>query len=401
MSNASSTNSLEQILQQLRAGKLVIITDDEARENEGDLMLAAEFATVESIAFMLRYTSGIICVAMEQERLHALDLPQMVPNNSDPRKTAFTVSVDAEGVSTGISAQERTRTILALVNPTTTPQQLRRPGHVFPLCSRQGGVLKRAGHTEAGVDLMHLASLFPACVLAELTNDDGTVMRKETIEAFARTHQIPLLSVAELIRIRRKQEKLVVYMSQAQLPTDYGLFTARVYRSLIDDIDHIALVLGDLKTQKAPLVRVHSECLTGDVFGSRRCDCGSQLHLAMEKIAKEGCGVIVYLRKHEGRGIGLAHKMRAYNLQDQGKDTVEANEALGLPVDSREYGIGAHILADLGIHSLRLLTNNPAKYTGLAGFDLDIVERIPLIGEIHDENRKYLLTKKEKLGHII
>lgn len=386
----------------LRAGKFVIVTDDRNRENEGDLMLAAEKATPEALAFMIRHTSGIICLSLEGSRLDELHLPQMVHTNTDPKQTAFTISVDYHyGVTTGISASDRTKTILACINPKTRPEDLRRPGHIFPLRAKEGGVLKRAGHTEAGVDLMHIANLYPGCVLSEIVNDNGTVARLPEIQQFAKEHGIAIISVEDIVRYRRQTEKLVQCISQANLPTPYGDFTACVYESKLDGIEHIALIKGEVKNQKEVLVRVHSECLTGDVFGSKRCDCGLQLDHAMKKIAEEGCGVIIYLRGHEGRGIGLGHKLRAYQLQDNGRDTVEANIELGFPVDSREYGIGAQMLADLGITTLRLMTNNPAKYSGLSGYDIEIVERVPLISPTTDENRHYLKTKKEKLGHLI
>lgn len=394
-------NSIEEGLAALQQGKFVIVTDDIDRENEGDLIIAAEKVTPEAIAFMIRHTSGVICVPMEEERLEELDLPQMVANNSESYRTAFTVSVDVRhGTTTGISAADRATTIQALIDPKTKSQDFLRPGHIFPLRYRKGGVLKRAGHTEATCDLAHMAGLYPAGALCELINEDGTMMRMPQLEEFAAKHKLPLITIADLIRYRRRSEKLVVCMSQARLPTDFGEFTVYVYKSHLDGIEHLALVKGDIAGNSNALVRVHSECLTGDIFHSRRCDCGSQLSLAMEAIAKEGAGVIVYLRGHEGRGIGLAHKVRAYHLQDQGRDTVEANLELGFPADCREYGIGAQILMDLGMTTLRLLTNNPAKYGGLEGYDLQIVERIPLIAK-HEDNHSYLLAKKNKLGHLL
>jgi len=394
--------SIERALHDLKNGRLVIVTDDAKRENEGDLMIAAELATAESLAFMIRYTSGILCLPLCEERLKELNLPQMVSENTDPRQTAFTISVDAqEGVSTGISAADRLRTIKTLIDPATKPEQLRRPGHVFPLLSRSGGVLKRAGHTEAGVDLANLAGLYPSCVLAEIVNDDGSVAKGDDLKKFAVQHSLQTITIEEIIRYRRKKEKLVARISEANIPTEHGTFKACVYESSIDGIQHIALVKGDVKGKPNVLVRVHSECLTGDIFGSKRCDCGTQLALALEKINQEGCGVLVYLRGHEGRGIGLAHKLRAYNLQDMGLDTVEANLELGFPADSREYGIGAQILVDLGITTMRLMTNNPAKYSGLSGYNLSITERIPLLSHATTENRSYLLAKQKKLGHFI
>lgn len=394
--------SIEKAVNDLSEGKFIIVVDDPDRENEGDLIIAADKITPQAIAFMIRHTCGIICLSMLPERLEELQLPQMVANNTVTRQTAFTVSVDCRhGTTTGISAEDRTATIRALIDPKTTPTDLMRPGHVFPLRAREGGVLKRAGHTEAAVDLMQLAGCYPAGVLCELVNDDGTVARMPDLKLFAEKHQLAIISVADLIRYRRRKEKLIELISQANIPTRFGDFTAYVYTSKIDGMEHMALVKGDISGKSGILVRVHSECLTGDVFGSRRCDCGSQLDTAMKKISEEGQGAIIYLRGHEGRGIGLGHKLRAYNLQDQGRDTVEANLDLGFPPDSREYGIGAQILTDLGITTIRLLTNNPAKYGGLAGYDLRIVERVPLESVVTEENIGYLKAKKKKLGHIL
>ena len=396
-----SKHSLEDAREALMKGQFIIVADDENRENEGDLILAAENATPEAIAFMIRHTTGIICMSMKGDRLDELRLPQMVTENTDKKKTAFTVSVDClHGTTTGVSATDRTNTILALINPGTDPQDLCRPGHIFPLRSKEGGVLKRAGHTEAAVDLMQMSGLYPAAALAELINDDGTMMRYPDLEKFSLKYGFPLITVAQIIRHRRRTEKLIERISQARLPTEFGEFTAYVYKSKLDGIEHFALVKGQPEQHKNVLVRVHSECLTGDVFRSMRCDCGSQLHLAMQKIAEEGLGAIVYLRGHEGRGIGLGHKIRAYNLQDNGRDTIEANIELGFPVDSREYGIGAQILVDLGLTSIRLMTNNPSKYNGLSGYDLEIVERISLNSVVTEENRHYLQTKKDKMGHL-
>ncbi|WP_068469433.1 bifunctional 3,4-dihydroxy-2-butanone-4-phosphate synthase/GTP cyclohydrolase II [Candidatus Protochlamydia phocaeensis] len=397
-----SIQRIEEALKALAKGKFVIVADDENRENEGDLILPAEMVTPEALAFMIRYTTGIVCLAMTGSRLDELRLPQMVAENTDRKQTAFTVSVDYRyDISTGVSAADRTKTILSLIDPSTKPEDLCRPGHIFPLRYREGGVLKRAGHTEAAVDLAQLANLYPAGVIAELINDDGTMMRMPDLEKFAAQHDIPLITVADIVRYRRKREKLVDCISQARLPTTYGEFTAYVYESKLDGIQHIALVKGDIRNQPNVLVRVHSECLTGDVFGSKRCDCGSQLQHAMQKITQEGLGAIIYLRGHEGRGIGLGHKLRAYQLQDQGRDTVEANIELGFPIDSREYGIGAQILADLGLTTIRLMTNNPSKYKGIAGYDLEIVERVPLHTSLTEENKRYLLAKKNKLGHLL
>lgn len=395
-------HSIEEALQALANGQFVIVADDENRENEGDLILAAEKVTPQALAFMIRYTTGIVCLSLTEKRLEELQLPQMVSESNDYKKTAFTVSVDArQDVTTGVSASDRARTILALIDPQTRPHDLCRPGHIFPLRYKEGGVLKRAGHTEAALDLTNLAGLYPGGVMSELINDDGTMMRFPDLEKFAEQHQLPLITIADIIRYRRQREKLVECVSKARMPTTFGEFTAYVYESKLDGIEHVALVKGDVRGKSNVHVRVHSECLTGDVFGSARCDCGDQLDLAMEKIAQTDAGVVLYLRGHEGRGIGLAHKLRAYQLQDMGRDTVEANLELGFPVDSREYGIGAQILADLGLTTICLLTNNPAKYKGLSGFDLDIVKRIPLFSEATTENQRYLKTKKEKLGHLL
>ncbi|MBS4168442.1 bifunctional 3,4-dihydroxy-2-butanone-4-phosphate synthase/GTP cyclohydrolase II [Parachlamydia sp. AcF125] len=395
-------SSIESAIQAFSAGQMIIISDDAERENEGDLVIAADKVTVEAIAFMVRHTTGILCMPMLEERLEELQLPQMVTENTGPRKTAFTVSVDAlHGTTTGVSAYDRTATVKALIDSHTRPHDLGRPGHIFPLKYCPGGVLKRAGHTEAAVDLCRLANLYPAAVIGEIVNDDGSMARAADLRKFAETHRIPLISVEEIIRYRRKREKLVHCVSQAKIPTAFGEFTAYVYQSALDGIEHMALVKGEVAHKQNVLVRVHSECLTGDVFGSKRCDCGQQLNLALEKIAQEGAGVLVYLRGHEGRGIGLGHKLRAYTLQEQGRDTVEANLELGFPADTREYGMGAQILADLGLTTIRLLSNNPAKYGGLAGYDLQIVERVPLIPLATAENLRYLQTKQEKLGHLL
>lgn len=393
---------VERAIQALSQGKFVIVVDDEDRENEGDLVIAAEYATKEAVAFMVRHTTGILCVPLPKERLNELKLPQMVLTNTESQRTAFTISVDLkEGTTTGVSAHDRSLTIRALADPSYQADDFLRPGHIFPLEYREGGVLKRAGHTEASIDLVSLAGLQKAAVIAELISPDGSMARKEALQVFSTEHDIPLISIQDLIRYRRQKEHIVERISSARLPTPFGEFSAFVYRSLLDGIEHIALVKGEVDQQQSVMVRVHSECLTGDSFLSLRCDCGEQLRCAMEQIAKEGRGVIVYLRGHEGRGIGLAHKLRAYGLQDLGQDTVEANLSLGLPIDSREYGVGAHILSDLGITTLRLLTNNPAKYGGLAGYNLTITERIPLAIAPREENRKYLETKRDKLGHTL
>jgi 3,4-dihydroxy 2-butanone 4-phosphate synthase/GTP cyclohydrolase II len=393
---------IEDAIAAIARGGIVVVVDDVDRENEGDLIVAAEKVTPATIAFMVRHTSGVICAALTAERLDALDIPLMVRGNTEAQRTAFTVSVDVRhGTTTGISAADRAATIRALVDPATRPDDLARPGHVFPLRASEGGVLRRAGHTEAAVDLARLAGLQPAGVLAEVVNDDGTMARLPDLERFAAEHGLVLISVADLIRYRREREKLVRQVSEARIPTPYGEFAAHVYASLLDGEEHLALVKGELPTDEPVLVRVHSECLTGDVFGSLRCDCGTQLDAALAKIQAAEHGVVLYLRGQEGRGIGLGHKIRAYNLQEQGRDTVEANVELGLPVDAREYGIGSQILADLGVRRMRLLTNNPSKYGALGGFGLEIVERVPLVVSPTRENARYLRTKQEKLGHVL
>lgn len=393
---------IEAAIEAIQRGEFVVVVDDADRENEGDLIMAAEKVTPEAMAFMIRHTSGVICMPMTGERLDELRLPLMVAHNTEVQRTAFTVSVDAvHGTTTGISAADRAATVRALIDPATRPEDLARPGHIFPLRYREGGVLKRAGHTEAAVDLARLAGLAPAGVLAEVVNDDGSMQRLPELERFAAEHGLQLISIADLIRYRRHREKLVRRVSEARIPTRYGDFTAYVFESVLDGVEHMAFVCGEVAGHANVLVRVHSECLTGDVFGSMRCDCGMQLDLALERIAQEGRGVVVYLRGHEGRGIGLGHKMRAYSLQDLGRDTVEANVELGFSADSREYGIGSQILVDLGITTMRLMTNNPAKYGGLDGYGLEIVERVPLRTTPNHENIAYLRTKQEKLGHIL
>ncbi|MBV9950695.1 MAG: bifunctional 3,4-dihydroxy-2-butanone-4-phosphate synthase/GTP cyclohydrolase II [Acidimicrobiia bacterium] len=395
--------SVEDAVAAIAAGDIVVVVDDEDRENEGDLIMAAEAATAEKIGFFVRHTSGLICVPMTGDRLDELDIPLMVrDNNTESQRTAFTYSVDyLYGTTTGISAADRANTISALIDPATTPTDLARPGHIFPLRYRDGGVLKRAGHTEAAVDLARMAGLYPAGVLCEVVKENGEMARLPDLVEFSAEHNLLLISIAQLIKYRRQNEKLVKRVSEARIPTKWGDFQAYVYESLLDDEQHVAIVKGAVQGESEVLVRVHSECLTGDVFGSLRCDCGVQLDSAMELIASEGLGVVVYLRGHEGRGIGLAHKLRAYNLQDEGHDTVDANVALGLPVDSREYGIGAQILNDLGITTMRLITNNPSKYGGLEGFGLDIVERVPSVIVPNPENITYLRTKRERMGHLL
>lgn len=392
--------AVNELVAAIARGEMVIMVDDADRENEGDLIVAAERATPERLGFMLRHTSGIICISMLGERLDQLDLPMMVAKNTDVRRTAFTVSVDARvGTTTGISATDRARTIEVLISPDTRPDDLVRPGHMYPLRYEPGGVLKRAGHTEAAVDLAVLAGLYPAGVLAEVMNDDGSVAKLPELVEFARRHGILIGTIADLIAHRRQQEKLVERVVEARIPTAYGEFTAVGYRSLVDDRQHVALVMGEMGDGSEVLVRVHSECLTGDVFGSQRCDCGEQLAQALERIGSEGRGVLLYIRGHEGRGIGLLNKLAAYELQDRGLDTVDANLDLGLPVDARDYGVGSQILYDLGVRTMRLMTNNPTKRAGITGYGLDIVERVPLRTTANPHNRRYLDTKATRLGH--
>jgi 3,4-dihydroxy 2-butanone 4-phosphate synthase / GTP cyclohydrolase II len=392
---------IEEVLEDFRQGRLVIVTDDSNRENEGDLIIAAEKATPDLVNFMIRYTSGVICVPMEGSDLDRLDLPLMTLRNTEAMRTAYTISVDArQGVSTGISAADRSQTIRLLADPTTRPDDLVRPGHVFPLRYREGGVLRRAGHTEAAVDLARLAGLRPAGVLAEVTNEDGTMARLPHLFEFKQKHGLKICSIESLISYRRAREKLIEKEQVIGLPTDHGEFELHLYRSIVDDVNHLALVKGKVSGSQPTLVRVHSECLTGDVFGSRRCDCGNQLHAALEQIDEAGTGVLVYMRQ-EGRGIGLAAKIHAYKLQEDGFDTVEANEKLGYPSDLREYGLGAQILVDLGVQHIRLLTNNPKKVVGLEGYGLDIVEQIRIKAPANPHNKKYLDTKRRKMGHLL
>jgi len=394
--------SIEDAVAAIARGEIVVVVDDEDRENEGDLIMAAEAATPEKIAFFVRHTSGVICAPLLGERLDELDVPLMVHDNTESHRTAFTYTVDyVHGTSTGISAADRAATLRALTDPATTPTDLARPGHIFPLRYSDGGVLKRAGHTEAAVDLARMAGLYPAGVLCEIVNDDGTMARVPDLVEFCKTHGLLMISIAQLIKYRRQNEKLVKRVAEARIPTPWGDFTCYVYESVLDGEQHVAMARGAVQGEEEVLVRVHSECLTGDVFHSLRCDCGVQLDAAMAKIAEDGLGVLVYLRGHEGRGIGLAHKIRAYSLQEDGRDTVEANVELGLPVDSREYGIGAQILNDLGITTMRLMTNNPAKYGGLEGFGLQITERVPVMSAPNPENIDYLRTKREKMGHLL
>ncbi|QFY42693.1 bifunctional 3,4-dihydroxy-2-butanone-4-phosphate synthase/GTP cyclohydrolase II [Candidatus Methylospira mobilis] len=394
-------DSIEIALAAVRNGSFVVVADDAARENEGDLIIAAEKITPEHMAFMVRHTSGIVCVSLPQERVNALQLPPMTHTGTDPRHTAFTVSVDFnKGTSTGISAADRSSTVRALADSRVGMDEFARPGHIFPLLARKNGVLERPGHTEAAGDLARLAGLYPAAALSEIVNDDGRMVRGPELLEFARRHRLPIIRIADLIAYRRRTERLIKHEAEARLPTPYGVFTAHVYRSIVDGSEHLALIKGEVHGQHNVLVRVHSECLTGDVLESLRCDCGNQLKMALEAISRAGSGVLVYLRGHEGRGIGLAHKLRAYQLQDKGRDTVEANLDLGLPVDSRSYDVGAQILTDLGITTLRLMSNNPAKFTELEGYRLKIVERVPLEPEPNAENIVYLRTKSQKLGHL-
>ena len=394
--------SIPEAIEEIRQGRMVIVVDDADRENEGDLIMAAERVTPEAIAFIVRHTSGVICMPVIGQRLDELEIPLMVAANTDSRRTAFTVSVDARaGVTTGISAADRARTIQAIIHPATEPADLSRPGHIFPLRYRDGGVLKRAGHTEAAVDLARLAGLFPAGVLCETVNEDGTMARLQDLTVFARAHGLKLISIADLIAYRRQHEVLVRKVAEANIPTLHGEFRSIAYESVVDGRTHVALVTGDIGEGADVLTRVHSECLTGDVFGSLRCDCGEQLDRAIELIGKEGRGVVLYIRGHEGRAIGITHKLRAYELQDRGRDTVEANIELGFPADQRDYGIGAQILYDLGVRSMRLLTNNPEKRAGLEGHGLTIRERIPLQTDPTPQNVGYLRAKREKLVHLL
>jgi 3,4-dihydroxy 2-butanone 4-phosphate synthase/GTP cyclohydrolase II len=393
--------TIPEAIADFQAGRFVIIVDDEDRENEGDLAIAAEKVTPESINFMAMYGRGLICVPIVGKRLDQLEIPMMVDTNSSSFGTAFTVAVDArQGVTTGISAADRAATVRVLIDPNSRPADLARPGHVFPLRYAEGGVLRRTGQTEASVDLAKLAGLYPAAVICEIMSEDGTMSRLPQLEAFAALHSIKVISVAALIAYRRQTERLIRKTAETVIPTEYGRWALHVYESVVDDKHHVALVQGDITGDPPPLVRVHSECLTGDVFGSQRCDCGVQLEMAMKMIHEEGRGVVLYMRQ-EGRGIGLVNKIRAYQLQDAGMDTVEANEHLGFAPDLRDYGLGAQILLDLGLHRMRLLTNNPAKRIGLEAFGLEAVERVPLMTLPNDTNRNYLLVKQNKLGHLL
>ncbi|CAN5844068.1 bifunctional 3,4-dihydroxy-2-butanone-4-phosphate synthase/GTP cyclohydrolase II [soil metagenome] len=395
--------TIEQAIEDLRHGKCIIVADDEDRENEGDLVCAAELVTPETINFMTLHGRGLICLALTGERCDQLGLPQMTERNSEALATAFTVSIDAErrfGVTTGISARDRATTIHVAINPATVPSDLRRPGHIFPLRARPGGVLQRVGQTEASVDLARLAGLIPAGVICEILNPDGSMARRPELHDMAAQHGLTFITVAQLVAYRLRTEQLVHRVAEARIPTEYGEFRMVGYQNDVDGAEHVALVYGDIAGQPNVLVRMHSKCLTGDVFGSRRCDCGFQLHRAMELIARGGRGAVVYLDQ-EGRGIGLLNKLRAYALQDSGADTVQANERLGFAPDLRNYGIGAQILRDLGLSSIRVMTNNPRKLVGLEGYGLQIVERVPLLSDPNRENRDYLQVKRDKLGHLL
>jgi 3,4-dihydroxy 2-butanone 4-phosphate synthase/GTP cyclohydrolase II len=393
--------SIERAVKDIAAGRPVIVVDDEDRENEGDLIFAAEHATPELLAFMVRYTSGYICVPLTEAEADRLELPPMYHTNQDRRGTAYAVTVDARaGVTTGISAADRAHTIRLLASADTKPTDLARPGHVVPLRAKAGGVLRRPGHTEAAIDLASMAGLRPVGVLCEIVNDDGTMKRRPDLEEFAAEHDLALITIADLVAYRRHREKQIERVVETRLPTEHGEFTAVGYRAMVDGAEHVALVYGDIGDGDDVLVRVHSECLTGDVFGSVRCDCGPQLDAALQRVAAAGRGVVLYMRGHEGRGIGLLHKLQAYQLQDRGLDTVDANLELGLPADARDYGTGAQILYDLGVRSMRLLTNNPAKRAGLEGYGLTVTGREGLPVRLHPENVRYLRTKRDRMGHL-
>ncbi|HEX9901524.1 MAG TPA: bifunctional 3,4-dihydroxy-2-butanone-4-phosphate synthase/GTP cyclohydrolase II [Acidobacteriota bacterium] len=395
-------STVEQAVQAVRDGRMIIIVDDEDRENEGDLMVAAEKVTPDIINFMARYGRGLICLPLTRERLEELQLPLMVSDNTARFQTAFTVSIDAkQGVTTGISAPDRAKTVLTAIDPKTAPADLARPGHIFPLQAREGGVLSRTGQTEAAIDMARLAGLYPAGVICEVMNEDGTMARLPQIEQFSQEFGLPILTIADLIQYRMRTERLIQMVEEAELPTRYGRFRIAVFEDIIHHENHVALIKGDLGGGEPMLVRAHSQCLTGDTLGSLRCDCGEQLHRSMEMIEKEGRGIILYFLNQEGRGIGLTNKIKAYAIQDEGADTVEANQQLGFKPDQRDYGIGAQILVALGVRKIRLITNNPRKFIGLAGYGLEIVDRVPIEIPPSSENKRYLKTKKDKLGHIL
>jgi 3,4-dihydroxy 2-butanone 4-phosphate synthase/GTP cyclohydrolase II len=396
--------TIEDALEDYRNGKFLLVTDDEARENEGDLIIAAQFADARAVNFMAKNARGLICVPMEGARLEAMQLAPMTANNTDRHATAFATSVDAHprfGVTTGISASDRARAVQLLISEETRPSDLTRPGHTFPLRAREGGVLVRAGHTEAGIDLCKLAGLYPAAVICEILNEDGDSANLPELQALAREHDIKIITIEALIRYRRQHEKLVNFVAEARLPTIYGEFRAVAYQSVLDGTPYVALVKGEIAPDQPILVRVHSGCLTGDALSSLRCDCGEQLHAAMSRINEAGAGVLLYIDHHEGRGIGIINKIRAYALQDKGADTEQANHALGFASDLREYGTGAQVLTDLGVRQMRLLTNNPSKRVGLDGYGLQIVERVPLQPTVNEENKNYLETKRDKMGHLL